>query len=460
MNKFYAFLLPVILMLLPTLTNGQGSSFDDCPDGTEIIGLTYADLEKDLFTKLNALRLDSGRGPLKRQYMLDRAARYHAQDEVDDDYFGHETQDRDGNNDLVIICSAPIRLAKFFTYFDQKEVLALGWEFADSVIYGVNGTGWISSTTHRNAILNPAMKEIGIGIRFGHSTIYGGDAHQWVANLAQNTSNYPMIINRDSASTASLNVRLFFYVVGPWDSVRLRNDGEDFGAWQVAEVNKTWTLRNATGLRTVFAEYKNSTDTYEYMDEICFGNPCSMRPLAADDYTDTNEDMAVSVNVLDNDVDYDGDNLTMSIVTNAANGTSTDAGSGSINYVPNTGYIGLDTVIYSACDATTCDTATFIISTNLTGIDSKVSENLSISVYPNPTSGDTEVSFKISQTQNVDISLHNLLGEQLFSSNQSEVYRGSSRKVKIPTAELPNGMYLLMIKGEGFVHSEKIVVSR
>ena len=62
----------------------------------------------------------------------------------------------------------------------------------------------------------------------------------------------------------------------------------------------------------------------------------------------TNPDAAVTVEVLANDVDADGDSLTVSAVADPAHGTATVATSSSVRYTPDAGFSGTDVVTYTA----------------------------------------------------------------------------------------------------------------
>jgi len=85
-------------------------------------------------------------------------------------------------------------------------------------------------------------------------------------------------------------------------------------------------------------------------------------PTASDDVTAVDEDGSVSIPVLDNDTDPDGDPLTIASVTQPEHGTTTIV-DGEIVYVPDPNYNGDDTFTYVACNAANlCDTATVTVS--------------------------------------------------------------------------------------------------
>jgi len=72
-------------------------------------------------------------------------------------------------------------------------------------------------------------------------------------------------------------------------------------------------------------------------------------PVAADDAASTDEDTAVTIDVLANDTDADGDALAVSAVTQGANGAVTSSGT-DVTYVPNEHFNGEDSFTYTAED--------------------------------------------------------------------------------------------------------------
>jgi hypothetical protein len=90
--------------------------------------------------------------------------------------------------------------------------------------------------------------------------------------------------------------------------------------------------------------------------------PVNDVPVAAPDAAATDEDTPVTIPVLANDSDPDGDPLTVAIVTPPANGSVTVHGDGTITYTPNPNFNGTDTFEYEACDPSgACSTAPVIV---------------------------------------------------------------------------------------------------
>ncbi len=75
-------------------------------------------------------------------------------------------------------------------------------------------------------------------------------------------------------------------------------------------------------------------------------------PLAVNDGVTTFESTSVSDNVLTNDSDIDGDNLTATtpLISTTSNGTTTFSSNGDYTYTPNAGFLGTDSFVYEVCD--------------------------------------------------------------------------------------------------------------
>ncbi len=78
-------------------------------------------------------------------------------------------------------------------------------------------------------------------------------------------------------------------------------------------------------------------------------SPVNDSPVAANDIADTDEERPVVIPVLANDVDLDGDPLTITNVS-AANGTVVINPDGTITYTPNLDFFGTDTITYTISD--------------------------------------------------------------------------------------------------------------
>jgi hypothetical protein len=80
------------------------------------------------------------------------------------------------------------------------------------------------------------------------------------------------------------------------------------------------------------------------------GTPVNQPPSAANDAASTTVDTAVTVPVLANDSDPNGDPLTVTNLTQPANGTAQRNSNNTVTYTPNAGFTGSDSFTYTAND--------------------------------------------------------------------------------------------------------------
>ncbi|HEX6717146.1 MAG TPA: Ig-like domain-containing protein, partial [Pyrinomonadaceae bacterium] len=80
-------------------------------------------------------------------------------------------------------------------------------------------------------------------------------------------------------------------------------------------------------------------------------NPVNDVPIAQADVATTSRNTTVNIPVLANDVDPDGDTLTITAVTQSANGTATITNGGTrVSYRPKNGFTGTDSFTYTVSD--------------------------------------------------------------------------------------------------------------
>ena len=86
-------------------------------------------------------------------------------------------------------------------------------------------------------------------------------------------------------------------------------------------------------------------------------------PDAQNDRATTEYDTAVTVDVLANDSDVDGDTLSIQSMTQPSHGTVSQE-NGKLKYTPDNGFSGTDTFNYTVTDGDLEDTATVTITVN------------------------------------------------------------------------------------------------
>ena len=167
--------------------------------------------------------------------------------------------------------------------------------------------------------------------------------------------NDPPVAADDVASTVE-NVAVTVAVLG--------NDGDaDGGALVVSAVTqppKGVVVNNATSVTYTPSTGVCGSDSFVYTASdgsgasdsatvnivvVCSNEP----PAAAADAASTDEDASVVIDVLGNDVDPDGDALSVLTLTQAANGVAANNGA-NVRYTPNADYCGVDGFSYTASD--------------------------------------------------------------------------------------------------------------
>jgi len=81
-------------------------------------------------------------------------------------------------------------------------------------------------------------------------------------------------------------------------------------------------------------------------------NRINSPPVATNDSATTAKNTPVTIHVLANDTDADGNSLSVTNLSAAAHGTPTLNGDGTVTYSPNAGFLGTDTFTYTANDGT------------------------------------------------------------------------------------------------------------
>ena len=91
-------------------------------------------------------------------------------------------------------------------------------------------------------------------------------------------------------------------------------------------------------------------DDVSFTNTLVQNNSCNKPPVARDDSTSTVENNSVTINILANDVDPDGDALTVTSTTQPAHGSVTNNGDGTVTYAPAHGFFGTDGFNYTISD--------------------------------------------------------------------------------------------------------------
>ncbi len=240
--------------------------------------------EQQIVDLVNSERANQNLPPLKRATELDQAARYHATDMGQDNYFDHDSYDRAGGN-LVFACQWSSRVASFYpNWLSMAENIAAGYTSPQDAM-----NGWMNSSGHRANILSTSNWEIGVGYYEGGGSYY----RYWVQDFGKRSNVYPLIINRDAAATSLQNVSIYIYGSGTWQEMRLKNDNGAWGNWQTFQSGFNWTIGNGAGNHSVTAELRIGGATATTSDTIYFNGPVLGNIPDAVAFTYSNADQAL-----------------------------------------------------------------------------------------------------------------------------------------------------------------------
>jgi uncharacterized protein YkwD len=221
--------------------------------------------EQQVVELVNQERWNNGQlPPLKRNSLLDLAARYHAKDMRDDNYFKHDSYDGS-----TLVCTWSTRISNWYAGGNSlAENIAWGYGTPADVM-----SGWMGSSGHRANILSTGNREIGVGY-------YTGSL--WVQDFGRKSAVYPLVINREVAQTDMSQVNLYIYGSGTFTQMRFKNDNDAYGAWMPFASTLTWNLDWIKGDRTVTVELKKADgSTTTSADNIYLTNGATLSVLPA-----------------------------------------------------------------------------------------------------------------------------------------------------------------------------------
>lgn len=204
----------------------------------------------------------------------------------------------------------------------------------------------------------------------------------------------------------------------------------------------------------------NSVRASDFSNEVSYMNgipsvfnvngvfyPSNHQPHALNDNSTTTQNIPVNIDVLANDNDIDGDDLTISIFPSSTNvGTVTKASDSTFTYLPPTNFVGTDVFTYQVCDNdpcnNQCDIATVVVNVTTTTSSSEMKVNERINVYPNPFSDVVFVEIVEGNNMIESIEIFDIQGKLIRSHTFNMV-----KEATIPTNYLADGVYILRING-------------
>ena len=139
------------------------------------------------------------------------------------------------------------------------------------------------------------------------------------------------------------------------------DDSDDFqhvATLQGGQVFESFDIENVVG-KYVFIQRTGSNVILQLTEVMVFGTEyLNTAPTAVDDEATTQVDNAVTIDVLANDSDAEGSELSISSVANPSNGVVVITSDDKLTYTPNSGYTGSDSFTYTVSDGELTATAT------------------------------------------------------------------------------------------------------
>lgn len=213
---------------------------------------------------------DGPRKPLKHLPLLTSIADSYSETLATHDFFSHF--------DFSNLCLGPTQRAAAGGYTaGVSENAAAGNDTPSETI-----AQWMGSGGHRANILNSGVREMGNGYFYqptdqgnievdnlvmncicdaGEDCNGGPYYHYWVQMFGTRTTVYPLVIEGEAWQTSSGNVDLYLYAPGTGVQMRFSNDGVTWSTWEAYDAASTWSLAAGDGLRTVFAQVRNTAGT-------------------------------------------------------------------------------------------------------------------------------------------------------------------------------------------------------
>jgi gliding motility-associated-like protein len=252
------------------------------------------------------------------------------------------------------------------------------------------------------------------------------------------TEEIIIVVNNNPVVDAGANVQLC-----PFDNTNLTATGGGNYLWSTTET--TATINVAPVSNTTYYVTVTNSDGCSAMDSVTVTIYTGAGTLDAIlDSTTTEENTSVITDVATNDV---GNISDVTILNGPSNGTTTVNGT-NIDYTPNSGFLGYDTLTYIACDAfctSYCDTAILII---------RVTEEVILTVPSgfSPNGDGLNDVFEIIGLYKFpenELFIYNRWGELVYYSkpyNNDWSGQSNNDKLKLTGDEVIDGTYFYVLK--------------
>ena len=257
----------IILLVLSSLgfINFSGVPAPAAIDGT---------LPEQVVYLTNLERVKNGLSPLKMNSLLAQAAQGHAEAMAAGDFFDHL-------NPVTGSAMEDRINATGYEWSFLAENIGAGYETAEDVV-----KGWMESPKHRENILTPGLREVGIGYinEINDQFPKADSAYHayWVQDFGTGPITYPIVINNEAITTSDRKVQLFIYGEDWAKEMRLAKDGV-FDDWMPFQKQLDYELPTGNGAHTVSVELRNSSTSSEILraqDDVILNTKAAVESTA------------------------------------------------------------------------------------------------------------------------------------------------------------------------------------
>ncbi len=197
----------------------------------------------------------------------------------------------------------------------------------------------------------------------------------------------------------------------------------------------------------------------EFVERFGNGKVIVVPPECIFDSSGTAMGTSLTYNVIQNDRIYGSYQL--NIVREPANGSAGLPDEKNITYTPNTGFTGIDTIVYKVCmlnDPALCDSAIFVIFTQLSSSTGNLLSEDLWNLYPNPAESLLCINFQPGLSSNIQADILDLTGQILKKSTFTSA--GNEQRFELNLNGLLPGVYILRLKAESWSGYRKFVIQR
>lgn len=197
----------------------------------------------------------------------------------------------------------------------------------------------------------------------------------------------------------------------------------------------------------------------EFTERFGNGNYIIDAPVTGNDYVSMPENDTITFNVIEDD-DVPGD-FNLTIIQYPNNGSAEIEGDSAITYIPDTGFTGLDTVMYKVCmiaNPSLCDSSIMVILVEEATVVITRDLSAQMHVYPNPNNGIFTLSLNLPEIEStIQIRLLNITGKTVF---EKKIETGGKNKINVDTGNIPAGLYFMNITVNGININTKVIFNK